>query len=203
MKKMQIKAAIFDVDGVVFNSLDVDSRYLWSRTIKDDLGLSKDHFKKIFSPHWDDLVRGKIDTYDYLHNVFKDPIFDRLNITPEIYIKYWLEKDKFIDFDVLEFVRSLDIPCYLGTNQERYRTNHILQSVGDHFSGCFASCEMGAIKPEAGFFDSIQRTLNLVPTELLLIDDTRENIQGAETCGWHTYHYQGDLENLRDFLDKE
>lgn len=94
------------------------------------------------------------------------------------------------------------VPCYIGTNQEKLRTKHILDLIGEHFLGCFASYDLGFIKPEQGFFQHIEKALSLLPHELLLIDDKKNNTLGAQDCGWHVYHYQNDASGLMDFLKK-
>lgn len=196
----QIKAIIFDVDGVIFKTHHPDGGYLWSRTIKADLGLTKKHFQKIFSPAWDDVIRGKLDTVAHLQKVFQDPMFHEINLKPEQFFSYWFAHDKYVKQDILALVKALQIPCYLGTNQEHHRTQHILQQLGNYFQGCFAAYQIGHMKPELEFFSHIENTLDLSPTELLLIDDTPANIQTAKTKGWQTYLYQDDLDHLMQFL---
>ena len=44
-----IKAIIFDVDGGVFKTHDEKGNDLWSCTVKKDLGLTSEHFSRIFS----------------------------------------------------------------------------------------------------------------------------------------------------------
>jgi putative hydrolase of the HAD superfamily len=195
-----LKAIIFDVDGVVFKSLDSDGKYLWSKTIKEDLGLRREHFQKIFSKQWDCVTKGKIDTKDYLSEVFKDEIFANLNLTVEGYIDYWLSHDNYVDQEIINFVYSLDIPAYLGTNQDPYRTRHIQALVGDAFKGIFTSYQIGYLKPEKGFYHHIERALDLKPNELLLVDDTLENLNGAKENGWNTYFYQGDFAELKSLI---
>jgi len=197
-----IKAVIFDVDGVVFHTQDAQGRYLWSRTIKEDLGLTSKHFSQIFSEKWESIIRGKIKLEDHLHIIFQEKVFKDLGITPEQYIQYWLTHDHHVNQDMLDFVKNLKIPCYLGTNQEAVRTHHILDTVGSYFKECFASYKIGSIKPEQGFFQHIQKVLSLLPDELLLIDDMKPYIEGAQKCGLHVYHYQNDIEDLRTFLKK-
>jgi putative hydrolase of the HAD superfamily len=75
-------------------------------------------------------------------------------------------------------------------------------AMGSYFQECFASYKIGFIKPEQGFFQHIQKALSLLPHELLLIDDTKNNTIGAQDCGWHVYHYQNDTRGLMDFLKK-
>lgn len=125
-----------------------------------------------------------------------------LNITPEVFIEYWLNNDHSINSEILNLIKYIKIPCYLATNQDMHRANHILSSVGKYFCDCFASYKIGYIKPEKEFYDYIQSALNLKPQELLLIDDTIENVEGAKQCGWHTYHYKNDLNHLKLIIQR-
>lgn len=193
-----IKAVIFDVDGVIFNTHDIDGKYLWSKNIKQDLGLSKEHFSKIFSSNWLEVIRGKKDTIKHLRMVFSE--FSKLKITPEHFIEYWLKNDHNLNYNMIELIKSIKLPCYLATNQEMHRTTHILNSVGKHFDGCFASYQIGFIKPEKEFYAYIQNSLNLKPEELLIIDDTLENVERAKKCNWNIYHYNNDFDQLKRYL---
>lgn len=202
MSNNKIKAIIFDVDGVIFKTHDASGNYLWSQNIKRDLGLTSKHFSVIFSEKWERIIRGKINLGEHLHIIFQEKLFKDLDITPEKYIQYWLTHDHQINKDILDLVKSLETPCYLGTNQEALRTNHILDTVGSYFKECFASYKIGFAKPERGFFQHIQKALSLLPHELLLIDDMKNYIDRAEQSGWNIYHYQNDIEKLIDFLKK-
>jgi HAD superfamily hydrolase (TIGR01509 family) len=165
-------------------------------------GARSKHFSLIFSAKWESIIRGKITLENHLHGIFQEILFKDLGITSEQYIHYWLTHDHQVNQSVLDLVNSLKIPCYLGTNQEALRTKHILDTVGSYFKECFASYKIGFIKPEQGFFQHIQKALSLLPHELLLIDDTKNNTLGAQDCGWHVYHYQNYIEGLMDFLKK-
>lgn len=202
MSNNKIKAIIFDVDGVVFKTHHEDGNYLWSKNVKEDLGLTSKHFSVIFSEKWESIIRGKIKLDAHLHAIFQENLFKDLAITPEQYIQYWLSNDHHVNQDILNFVKSLKIPCYLGTNQEALRTHHILDKVGPYFKECFASYKIGFIKPEKEFYRHIEKALCLLPHEILLIDDTKNNTLGAQDCGWHVYHYQNDIEEFMDFLKK-
>lgn len=202
MGNNKIKAIIFDVDGVIFKTHDASGNYLWSQNVKEDLGLTSKHFSLIFSEKWESIIRGKIDLSDHLVGIFEKELFKNIAITPKQYVQYWLSHDHHINEEILHLVKGLEIPCYLGTNQESLRTKHILDTVGSYFKECFASYKIGFIKPEYEFFQHIQKSLSLLPHELLVIDDTKNNILGAQNCGWHVYHYQNDIEGLMDFLKK-
>ncbi len=157
MENDKIKAIIFDLDGVIVKTHDENGSYLWTRSIKEDLGLISKHFSVIFSEKWDSIIRGKIELSDHLQAIFQEELFKELAITPQKYIQYWLSHDNHVNQDILSLVESLEIPCYLGTNQEALRTNHILGTIGSFFRECFASYKIGFIKPDLQFFEYIQK----------------------------------------------
>ena len=139
MNNNKIKAVIFDVDGVIFKTHDKNGNYLWSHNIKKDLGLTSKHFSVMFSERWGDIIRGRIDLSEHLQAVFQEKLFENLAITPKRYIQYWLSHDHHVNQEILNLIEGLITPCYLGTNQEGLRTDHILNTVGSYFKGCFAS----------------------------------------------------------------
>jgi putative hydrolase of the HAD superfamily len=83
------------------------------------------------------------------------------------------------------------LPCFVGTNQERNRANFMRLEMGLQAAtdGVFASCDLGARKPDREFFDRLAERLNLEPTSLLLIDDSHENVAGARAAGWNAEHF--------------
>lgn len=199
--KTLIKALILDVDGVVLKMRDEHGKFIWEYTIAQDLGLSGKHIAQIFSTRWKhDVLRGKYETMRYLEEVFNDPAFKGLAISPEAFMHYWVTKDSNLNHDVLHAVNNLSIPVYLGTNQEAYRTKYLVELLGKQFKGCFASYHIGTTKPEPFFYRHIEQSLGLNPEELLLIDDSVAHVEAAKKCGWHGYHYQDDVTDLQEFI---
>lgn len=189
-KAISAKAIIFDVDGVLIDSFDDTGRFLWSTNAEENLGLKTIHFKRIFSNDWLQVIRGHIDTKDHLNRTFKEL---KLELCVHKFLGYWLSHDNHINYDILNFVEALtnihNIPLYIGTNQDRYRTNHIKGMFSSYFEEIFSSVEIGFIKPEAGFYHHIETALQLQSSEILLIDDTLKNIENAKKLGWKTHHY--------------
>ena len=58
------------------------------------------------------------------------------------------------------------------------------------------------MKPEEGFFCHIEKNFLCYLSQVLLIDDTKDNIKGAEQGGLYVYHYQNDLKSLQSFLSQ-
>ena len=62
----------------------------------------------------------------------------------------------------------------------------------------FASCEMGMVKPERRFFETMLREGDMIPEETLFLDDGPANVAMARELGIHAYQPQ----NGEDWRDK-
>lgn len=96
------------------------------------------------------------------------------------------------EFDVLEptlemvaLVRGAGTPCYLATNQDSYRAACMRTRAPyrEILDGAYYSCDIGAAKPSAAFFEHIVTDLALAPDELLFLDDQPGNVAGARDAG--------------------
>lgn len=54
-----------------------------------------------------------------------------------------------------------------------------------HYSAVIDSSETGSIKPEAEIYQIAQQKAECLPSEILLVDDSRTNLMAAEHMGWH------------------
>lgn len=106
--------------------------------------------------------------------------------------------------EVVALVRAAGTACYLATNQDAYRAAcmHKKAPYGEVLDGAYYSCDVGAAKPSAAFFEHIATDLDLAPEEMLLLDDQSENVAGARAAGLaaeHWTHHDG-VRRLRDLL---
>ena len=65
---------------------------------------------------------------------------------------------------------------------------------------CFASCEIGLMKPATEIYRLAEQRFGFKPDEAVFIDDRHENVAGAIACGWGGIHhlcYGETLEQLR------
>jgi HAD superfamily hydrolase (TIGR01509 family) len=92
---------------------------------------------------------------------------------------------------MLKGLRNEGYKVCLATNQQANRMRYMRRELGldDHFDHTFYSCEVGAAKPSADYFDSIMGQLKVAPREVLFIDDSVDNIASAAQCGIHTEHF--------------
>jgi putative hydrolase of the HAD superfamily len=98
-------------------------------------------------------------------------------------------------------LRRGGLRIYLATNQEHERARYLMETLGlaAHFDGCHHSAAVGHCKPTRQFFDAVACKVGLTPSELLLIDDTEENVRAAIAAGWNATRWTG-RQRLSDLL---
>ena len=188
---MPIKALMLDVDGVLVDGRPEDGRH-WHASIEEDLGLTSAALQEqFFASHWENIVLGRAGLMDGLTNALQKIA---PHVSPATLVSYWFEKDSRLVASFLpelSWVRSAGIRVYLATNQEHLRAAWLTEKLGlaEHVDGIFYSAHLGAKKPDPGFFAKVQAAVGLRGAELLLIDDSRENIEAAREAGWQAFHW--------------
>lgn len=66
-----------------------------------------------------------------------------------------------------------------------------------YFDGTLISADVKLVKPEAEIYRLLYQTFRLVPEECLFIDDSTQNIEGAERTGMPGIVFHGDAVELR------
>ncbi len=187
---MKIKHALFDASGVVINAS------MFSVEYEKQFGVSNDAMRPFFKDHFGDCLVGKLDLKEALEPFLKDWKWPG---TVEEFLQFWFEAENSVDKRIVEKIKELQkegVRCHLATNQEKYRTSYIKKEMGlgDIFDQMFLSSEVGFKKPEQGFyekaFDQIGAGGDISKEELLLIDDSRENVDKAIEFGMRGYFYQ-------------
>ncbi len=85
-------------------------------------------------------------------------------------------------------------PCYLFSNTNASHYEHWSQhqaKVLEPLQGIFTSFELGLRKPEPQAFKEIARRIGCSPQDILLFDDTQENINGARDLGLQAVKVNG------------
>jgi len=107
-----------------------------------------------------------------------------------------------LDEDVVKIVKSLHDPCVLS-NQWTWHTEY-LKKIGwfSYFKRVFISNELNYCKPDPRVYLAVIKELGVPPDSIVLIDDKKENIDGALKCGMKGIVFssadqlRGDLEKL-------
>jgi putative hydrolase of the HAD superfamily len=196
---MNIKVIVFDADGVVINSPGY-----FSLQYQKDFGVSNDVMLPFFKGVFQDCLVGKADLREELKKVLDDW---KWKGTIDELLDYWFKSEHHIDDRVLREIKNLQskgIKCYIGTKQEKYRTEYMKKEMGfeEIFDGIYSSAYVGYKKPDERFYEEISKDLKnkegIRVEEIMFFDDEKENVDAANKFGWQAYLYK----NFNNFQEK-
>jgi len=188
---LDIKALMVDVDGVLVDGRPEDGSH-WQSSVEQDFGFTAQQLNQFFfAPHWADIIVGRARLMERLTGALEQIA---PHVSPANFLSYWFEKDSRLSTSLLTelaVVRSAGIRVYLATNQEHLRSAYLMGQLGlaEHVDGILYSAMLGAKKPEADFFTKVQAAVGLSGKEILLIDDSHQNIVAAQQAGWQAFHW--------------
>ncbi len=191
----KIKAISFDADDVLIIKPKMFNQYL-----EEDYGIPASVTAKFFKGNFQNCLIGKADLKEELKKHVK--VWGWKG-TVEQLLDYWFKVENHVDEQLTEFIRELrskGLKCYMGTNNEIYRTKY-LESVmfNSVLDKIFSSCNLGCKKPEKEFFEKvfgeISKDSKITKSEILFVDDDIENIEAAKSSGFQTFLYK----NFPDF----
>ena len=67
----------------------------------------------------------------------------------------------------------------------------VLAPVADRCDPVLLSYHLGAVKPSRSIFDRAAEQCSAAPDELLLVDDSPSNVDGARAAGWDAIRFDG------------
>ena len=191
------RAVLFDVDGVLVNGYHSrpELQRRWDENLLEDLGIDPDRFKDafIFDVFVKKVLIGKVGLVEALDRVL--PQLGYKGPTQRI-VAYWLEHDSVLNIETVELARSLKSAgarLYMATNQEHLRAQWLWQTLrlGEIFEDMFYAARLGVTKPNAGFYDEIDRRLGPQAEPPLFFDDSPPVIDAARKAGWEAVLYNG------------
>ena len=101
-------------------------------------------------------------------------------------------------------LRGAGLGVHLATNQNPERAAYMRRTLGyaDLFDEVFYSCDLGAAKPEPAYFAVALATLDATPSQVLFVDDSATNVDGALDVGLRAVRWRLDDGHavLRDLL---
>jgi putative hydrolase of the HAD superfamily len=180
-----ITTVIFDADGVLINSES------FSETLARDYNVDHDKEREFFTTKFQDCLIGKAD--------LKESVAPYLTAfgwkgTVDEFLDYWFKAGHSLDETLIEYIQKLrrsNMRVVLATNQEKYRTQYMLEHMG--FEGAFdkiySSAHLGLKKPAVAFFAKVVEDMGVQKDEVLFWDDDQRNIDGALEYGINAEFY--------------
>lgn len=190
---------VLDVDGVVVHGRGGR----WDRDLARDLGLDPALLQsRFFAPHWKAIAGGEADMMAVLEAVWPElgcavPVRD--------FVDYWFAHDAEVDAEVLSLVdafRAAGGHAALGTVQEHHRARHLWETLDlkAHFDAIHYSAALGALKPDATFYERLHAKLPVMaPADVIFLDDAPRNVAAAGAFGWRASHFRS-ADDLRRAL---
>ena len=189
------KAVIFDMGGVLMD-LDVPACI---KAFVNDLEFNEIvdiidpcHQKGIFG----DMEEGKATADDFRNAVIAG---SKPGVTPEDVDKALWHILVGVDaykFDLLKKL-SENYDVYMLSNNNPIcvpRSSQIFRAGGfsmeDDFKKCYISYEMGALKPSAKFYKAVMEDIGCPSENMLFIDDSQKNVDGAIAAGLPAVYYE-------------
>ena len=103
--------------------------------------------------------------------------------------------------DLLADLRAGGTPLALLSNAGPDYASYFRHGpLGDFFSACYVSGELGLLKPHADIYRHVLEDLGITPAKAVFIDNRESNVTGAEALGI-TGHVFTDAGRLRGFLE--
>lgn len=185
---------MFDVDGVVLQP----RKEFFSLKFAREQGIPKEAVEEFFLGDFKKCPLGQGDLKELITPYLPKWKWDK---GVDAFLKYWFDSENEKNEEVLKLVadlRSKGIKCYLATQQEKYRLQYLLDTIGlkNYFDGAFSTCEVGCEKKQPEFHMFVLKKLGLNPSEILYFDDNEKNIQTARQLGIEAYIYEN-LETLK------
>ena len=188
-----VDTIVWDFDGVLNRNV-VDGKFLWQESFEAEFGHSIEIFSEmIFNDKWTEVLRGEMGLLETMTDWAGTVGYhgDLRNV-----LEFWFQNDYYLDDKVLAWLatsKRANIRNVMATNNEPMRTQFIAEDLGfaDRMDRIFASGLMGVSKPSEEFFDAVSDELSVDPDELLLIDDSEENCEAADACGWQVHWFDG------------
>lgn len=126
--------------------------------------------------------------------------------TPDEFLKLWFETENKIDKKVLAEIQKLrekGIPCYIATQQEKYRKKYLWEYMGlnKYFDGIFCTCDVGYTKFEPEFLTHLINSLKSEPEDIVFFDDKPSGVEAMKKFGIDAHVYK-DIETLKREIEK-
>ena len=195
-----IRAIVFDMGGVIISY----DPALYTRRVTKDPEEARILEDAVFhSPEWACLDEGTIELEEFDQVLEAKLPIDQAEKAKHL-LHHWYENmPVFSGIErLMEHLKAAGFSLYLLSNAGQQF--HIYKKKIPAFrflDGIVLSSDLKLLKPGPEIFQYLLTTYHLQPEEVLFIDDSPANAQGAEAVGIHGYDYaDGDLKHLLDYL---
>lgn len=187
---MAIRAAVFDIGGVLEVVDDDAWPQQWVHRWRDRLGLSADDFAARIAEHdpGGSIVTGEV-SEGQVRQMYADALGLDDAAADEMMAQMWDAYCGRLDPVLRDFVAGLR-PRYVtailsnsadGARREEQRR----YGFADLVDAVLYSHELGLAKPDPAVYRATLGRLGVEPAEVVFLDDVEDNVRVARELGWH------------------
>jgi len=196
-----IKVILMDCDGPIIKREKYFSQRLLDMGIPMDIHMINEFFQNEFLL----CETGKMDLKRELVSRvkawgWKKPLDELLD--------FWFAGEATTDLKMIEDIQRLrkkGVKCFLTTDQEKYRTAYLWETVGlkDVLDKIYSSCDVGFLKRQPEFWGKVLATIDGCRKEEILVwDDDQRALDGAKQAGLRGKFYTN-FENYLEIMESE
>ena len=184
-----IRHVLLDADGVLQRRPGG-----WESAFEEWLGVRAHAFLEEMFEAEKPAIRGDRDAVEVLAEVL-----DKHGVTaaPEVVFESVWHRIEAVpeSLDLVRRLRAAGLGVHLGTNQSLRRAAYMREELGydDLFDVSCYSAELGLAKPDPAYFRRAAELIDAPPAEVLFVDDSEPNVDGARATGMVGVHW-----HLRD-----
>lgn len=201
-----IKNVVFDVSGVLlklnfWGCLDI---FNWSPEVKKQISeiiFESEQGKKFFN--------GKIGTLTFYKTLLKQYPNHKEELKQVFYPEF-LSRIMPPNYETFEFLKELksDYNIYILSNMDKHMSKYFknLFEIDEHINGAVYSFEVNHKKPDREIFEALLEKYNINPSETIYIDDSKRNIETADSLGFKTFLFKSaekTIPQIKDYLKKD
>ena len=153
---------------------------------------------------WGKLDKGTI-TYEQVGDLLKKELTEEVFLKGEALLATW-QRHMPVDSRMEKIVVQLKDNGYhlylLSNASVRFTDYQKTTKIFEHFDGFIVSAFHQEVKPEKRIYEILFNTYHLIPSECVFIDDKAENIATAEELGMAGHVFDGNVEDLYAFFEK-
>lgn len=186
-----MKNIIFDLNGVLIKGK--------AKEVLNKLDLTEEEYNELekFFENWNDMdttdtsIEDKFNSYNFSDNI-KTKYKDKL-------LKYYELRD--FNTNLINLIKELkkNNKVYILSDNNKDASNYY-RSVFSYLDGYVFSYEYGTIKKDGELFDIFINKYNVDPSTCYFIDNTKENIEVANSKGMNGILYTGNDDELINYF---
>lgn len=190
MTSAEIRAVVFDLDGVYFES----GTEKFIKALQDKYLLSEEVIKEVYfrSPQMQEYKKGNMSDQDFWKYASRTwNISASQEEIIEMLIKNYQENPEMQG--ILEALRNRNVKTAICTNNFPARLEGLKKHfrLEEKFDVIVASYEEGTLKPDERMFLRLAEKLNLSPQDIAISDDQQKNIDQLQKMGFQAFLYTG------------